>query len=43
MGERITYLLWKLVLLKCAQWVNQDHLRDSGKAFGMRNWKIYCQ
>jgi hypothetical protein len=34
MGERITYILWKLVLFKWAQWVDQDYLRDSGKASG---------
>jgi len=26
--------LWKLILFKCAQWVNEDHLRDSGNASG---------
>jgi len=34
MGEIITHLLWKSVLFKWAQWVNQDQLRDSGKASG---------
>jgi hypothetical protein len=39
-GERTTYLLWKLVLLKCAQWVDQDHPRDSGKAVGRKFGKF---